>query len=299
MLTEAELLKKWESLTFTDDFIFSRVMHDEHICRQVVEIILGVRIGKIRYLSAQDEHKTDPDSMRIIMDVFLRDENRIINVEVQTGHKKELPKRSRYYQSVADVSTTSTGTKYRDLPENILIFICTFDPFDRDFPRYTFQYICNEDKRLKLKDGSLRIFLNTKATKLSALDQKLQAFYHYLQDGVADSTLTQEIFNKITTLKNNSIERRSFMTLALKIADARYDGYEEGFDKGREDGLQAGLLAGLQQGIERGIEQGAYQNKLEIAQKLIARGYSLEEIADVSGLTIYQVQSLLVDSEQP
>ena len=290
-------------------------MHDEHICRQVVELILGVRIGKIRYLSAQDEHKTDPDSMRIIMDVFLRDENRIINVEVQTGHKKELPKRSRYYQSVVDVSTTSTGTKYRDLPENILIFICTFDPFDRDFPRYTFQYICNEDKRLKLKDGSIRIFLNTKATKLSALDQKLQAFYHYLQDGVADSTLTQEIFNKITTLKNNSIERRSFMTLALKMADIEYDAYEEGFDKGREDGLQAGLLAGFQrgiergieqgiergieQGIERGIEQGAYQNKLEIAQKLIARGYSLEEIADVSGLTIYQVQSLLVDSEQP
>ena len=29
------------------------------------------------------------------------------------------------------------------------------------------------------------------------------------------------------------------------------------------------------------------------------KGYSLEEIADVSGLTIYQVQSLLVDSEQP
>ena len=307
MLTEAELQKKWESLTFTDDFIFSRVMHDEHICRQVVELILGVRIGKIRYLSAQDEHKTDPDSMRIIMDVFLRDENRIINVEVQTGHKKELPKRSRYYQSVADVSTTSTGTKYRDLPENILIFICTFDPFDRDFPRYTFQYICNEDKRLKLRDGSLRIFLNTKATKLSALDQKLQAFYHYLQDGVAESTLTQEISSKITTLKNNSIERRHYMTLALKMADIEYDAYEAGFDKGREDGLQAGLLAGIQQGIEqgiergieRGIEQGAYQNKLEIAQKLIARGYSLEEIADVSGLTIYQVQSLLVDSEQP
>ena len=47
MLTEAELQKKWENLTFTDDFIFSRVMHDENICRQVVELILGVRIGKI------------------------------------------------------------------------------------------------------------------------------------------------------------------------------------------------------------------------------------------------------------
>ena len=289
MLTEAELQKKWESLTFTDDFIFSRVMHDEHICRQVVELILGVRIGEIHYLSAQDEHKTDPDSMRIIMDVFLRDENRIINVEMQTGHKKELPKRSRYYQSVADVSTTSTGTKYRDLPENILIFICTFDPFDRDFPRYTFQYICNEDKQLKLKDGSLRIFLNTRATELSTLDQKLQEFYHYLRDGVADSTLTREISSKITTLKNNSIERRSFMTLALKMADARYDGYEEGFDKGRKDGLQTGL----QQGMQQGRKEGAHETKLETAKTFLSMGFSPEQVAQGTHLPLDVVQKLL------
>ena len=289
MLTEAELQKKWESLTFTDNFIFSRVMHDEHICRQVVELILGVRIGKIRYLSAQDEHKTDPDSMRIIMDVFLRDENRIINVEVQTGHKKELPKRSRYYQSVADVSTTSTGTKYRDLPENILIFICTFDPFDRDFPRYTFQYICNEDKQLKLKDGSLRIFLNTKATKLSALDQKLQAFYHYLKDGVVESDLTQTISDSITTLKNNSNERRFYMTWTVKMADARYDGYEEGFD----EGFTAGREDGLQQGIEQGLERGAYQNKLETAQNFLSMGLFPEQVAQGTNLPLDVVMNLV------
>ncbi|MBR5581074.1 MAG: hypothetical protein IKW26_07245 [Treponema sp.] len=46
MLTETELQKKWESLIFTDNFIFSRVMHDENICRQVVELILGIRIGE-------------------------------------------------------------------------------------------------------------------------------------------------------------------------------------------------------------------------------------------------------------
>ncbi len=33
MLTEQELLERWERLTFTDDFIFSQVMHDEDICR--------------------------------------------------------------------------------------------------------------------------------------------------------------------------------------------------------------------------------------------------------------------------
>ena len=31
MLTEAELKKQWERLTFTDDFIFSRVMHSKNL----------------------------------------------------------------------------------------------------------------------------------------------------------------------------------------------------------------------------------------------------------------------------
>ena len=197
------------------------------------------------------------------MDVFLRDENRIITVEMQTGHKKELPRRSRYYQSVADVSTTPTGAKYRKLPDNILIFICNFDPFDRNLSRYTFEYTCKESNhQLKLEDGSIRIFLNTKATELSDLDPKLQAYYHYLQRGVVESDLTQDISNKITTLKNNSIARRTFMTLTLKLADARYDGFEEG----REEGISIGR------------EQGAYQTKLETARKLLSMGLSLEQV---------------------
>ena len=60
------------------------------------------------------------------------------------------------------------------------------------FPRYTFQYSCDEEPQLKLKDGSLRIFLNTAAEELENLDQKLKAFYHYIQKGVIESDLTQD-----------------------------------------------------------------------------------------------------------
>ena len=272
MFNEEELQKKWESLTFTDNFIFSHVMHDEDICRQVVELILGVRIGKIHYLSAQDEHKTDPDSMRIIMDVFLRDEDKIINVEMQTGHKKELPRRSRYYQSVADVSTIPSSSLYPNLPDSILIFICTFDPFDKNFPRYTFQYSCDEDLQLKLKDGSLRIFLNTATEELNNLDQKLQAFYHYIQKGEVESELTQNISRKITTLKNDSIVRRFYMTWSITMADMRHEGFEEGLEQGRE--------------------QGAYQNKLETAKKLIAMGLSIEQVAQGTSLPLETILEL-------
>ena len=218
------------------------------------------------------------------MDVFLRDENRIITVEMQTGRKKELPKRSRYYQSVADVSTTSTGAKYRNLPDNILIFICIFDPFDRDIPRYTFQYTCDEDPTLKLQDGSLRIFLNATANHLDSLDQKLQAFYHYLQMGVVESELAQTISESITTLKNNSLERRHYMTWAVKMADARYDGYDEGYEKG--------ISIGLERGRATGREEGAYQTRLETARSLLNYGDATEKVALCTGLPVETVREL-------
>ena len=56
MLTEAELQKQWERLTFTDDFIFSRVMHDENICRQgrfLENSTTGVLRGRRGFAGAQ------------------------------------------------------------------------------------------------------------------------------------------------------------------------------------------------------------------------------------------------------
>ena len=151
---------------------------------------------------------------------------------------------------------------------------------------------------LKLKDGSLRIFLNTKATKLSTLDQKLQAFYHYLQDGVVESDLTQTISDSITTLKNNSNERRFYMTWTVKMADARYDGYEEGFDEGFTAGREDGLQQGLKQGIEQGLEQGAYKKALETAKQLLFYGDSPEKVAICTSLPLDVVQSLSIDSSK-
>ncbi|MBO5731344.1 MAG: hypothetical protein J6R67_09105 [Treponema sp.] len=58
-------------------------------------------------------------------------------------------------------------------------------------------------------------------------------------------------------------------------------------------GKEQGYEAGLQQGIEQGLERGAHQKALETAKKLIARGYEPEDIADLSGLTISQIQELL------
>ena len=88
-----------------------------------------------------------------------------------------------------------------------------------------------------------------------------------------------------------------YLTYTSRMMECRRDGYEEGLHTGlttgREEGISIGLERGLEQGRLEGLERGAYQTKLETARKLITRGYAPEEIADVSGLSLSQVQELL------
>lgn len=70
------------------------------------------------------------------------------------------------------------------------------------------------------------------------------------------------------------------MTLALKMADARYDGYDEGFEEGREEGISIGL------------EQGAYQNKLETARTFLSMGLTLEQVSQGTSLPLETVKQL-------
>ena len=66
------------------------------------------------------------------------------------------------------------------------------------------------------------------------------------------------------------------MTWAIKMADARYDGYDEGFEKG----------------ISVGLERGAYQKALETAKKFLAYGDSPEKVALCTNLPLETVLEL-------
>jgi len=78
------------------------------------------------------------------------------------------------------------------------------------------------------------------------------------------------------------------MTWAVKMADARYDGYDEGYEKG--------ISIGLEQGLEQGLERGAYQTKLETARTFLTMGLSPAQVAQGTGLPMETIQEL-IDSQ--
>ena len=75
---------------------------------------------------------------------------------------------------------------------------------------------------------------------------------------------------------------------ATDMAVLKAEAYEDGLFVGREEGISIGL----ERGRATGREEGAYQNKLETARRLVARGFSAEDIADLTGLDLLQIEEL-------
>ena len=261
--------KRWEDLDITDDFIFSRVMRNKKLCRTLLEMILKVKVGKIKFLTSHHAIQIEPNAKGIIMDVYLKDESKVINVEMQTSNKGDLPRRARYYQAAADIDTTPKGSKYKDLKQNYVIFICTFDPFHQEKPIYSFQNYCvNYGVPIPLADGTEKIFLNTTAKDLTNLDGEMSLFYDYVRDKTAQTAFTKELDATISRMKQEKEERQMYLTYTSRMMECRQDGYEEG------------------------LERGAYQKALETAKAMLSLGLPLDQIQLCTSLPLDAVQEL-------
>ena len=84
--------KNYSELSFTDDFMFCKVLVSHpNLCKELLELLLGIEIRKIEMAESQ---KT---------------------IEMQTTSQKDLPKRSRYYQGMVDLNLIERGAKFKQI----------------------------------------------------------------------------------------------------------------------------------------------------------------------------------------
>lgn len=172
--------KKYEDLTFTDDFMFCKILYtNPELCKQLLELILGRKIKEIRYLTTQNTIDITSDGKGIRLDVYLEGDSKVYDIEMQTTGKSNLPKRSRYYQGMIDLNLIEKGADYSELKETFIIFVCLHDPFKHNECVYTFENRCKEVQGLQLGDESTKIFLNASGNKEN-LPEELKNFLDFL-----------------------------------------------------------------------------------------------------------------------
>ena len=96
--------------------------------------------------------------------------------------------------------------------------------------------------------------------------------------------------------KYSDTERRQYEE-SKKVFWDNYSVIKTARDKGVREGLQQGIQQGLQQGIQQGLQQGLQQGvqqvKIETIHRMGTKGFSVEDISEIVGLTVDEVKKLL------
>ena len=264
--------EKWERATLANNFIFYKVMrHHPDACKHLIEMLLNIKIESME-MHNEEVIDLDHDSKGIRLDVFVKDINKMYDIEIQAANTDDLPKRSRYYQALMDLDTLKTGQEYKELKNSHVIFICLDDIFKRGIPIYTFDYTCKEDGETKLDDGALKHFFIAKTCAKMIKDKEIKSFFEFLISNKATSDYTSDLNKYVTDAKHNMQWRVQYMT----------------WERQRTYDFNAGQ--------EKGIAIGEKKNALENAKNFLKMNIlTPEQIAQGTGLTVDEVKQLAAE----
>ncbi|MCD8148435.1 MAG: Rpn family recombination-promoting nuclease/putative transposase [Clostridiales bacterium] len=129
------------------------------------------------------EQRTSEKKRFVKLDVWAQDVDDVIyDTEVQKKNTGNLPKRSRYYQSVIDSKLLKPGViDFNELNDVFIIIIAPFDLFGEERYVYTFSMQCEEVDGLMLHDGATRIFLNTHGMDDENITPELKELLYFLE----------------------------------------------------------------------------------------------------------------------
>lgn len=222
----------WENLRISNDFMFAKVMRNPELCKGMLERLLDIQIDHIEYPEEQKAIDISKDSKSVRLDVYLKDENgTVYNVEIQTTHSKNLPKRTRYYAGMIDLNAIEKGVDYSELPQSFVIFICTFDAFGKGRWRYTFENVCKEDNNVLLKDGTAKIFFNTEGTT-GDIREDAKNILKFIESNTAEDDFTEKLAQEVRKIKENKEWQVEYMTLLMREREKYKEGIAEGEMKG-------------------------------------------------------------------
>lgn len=245
-------LKTVDELEFSDDYMFCAIMKDDDICKEILQRLLHIEIEKIERPVLQKGIKPFYSTKGVRLDVYVKDSDKIYDIEMQSYKEKDIAKRSRYYQSMIDADQMLKGTSYAELKETYIIFICKEDPFNRNLPVYTFKNICRQKNDLILNDKTTKLFYNTSRFK-DVEDPKLNSFLKYVYSNTPTDDFTTALENKISLMKINDIFRSTYMIMSLHEQTILLRGKEEGKAEGKTEGIKEGIIRTAEKMLENNV----------------------------------------------
>ncbi|MGG2947853.1 DUF4351 domain-containing protein, partial [Geobacillus stearothermophilus] len=129
----------------------------------------------------------------------------------------------------------------------------------------------NEEEKVEVKKEFLRMLVRLELDE--AKQRLLFGFFEtYLRLSEEEEA---KLRNEVSQMETK--EAKQVMELIVS--------YEQ---RGMEKGIQQGVKQGMKQGRQKGIEEG----KIDIAKKMLAKGYDVDTIHELTGLPAEKIEQL-------
>ncbi len=147
---------------------------------------------------------------------------------------------------------------------------------------------------------TLPSFRKTLSELTTLQDKWLYLFRHLPEMDTLPPAMEEQVFHKLFAVAELAAfkqQERDAYQASLKyyrdLKNVTDTAWQEGLQAGLEEGRQEGRQAGLEEGRQAGMDEGRAQAQRDLASRLLQKGLSQQEVADLSGLKLSQVQALL------
>lgn len=229
---------KLEGFSLLYKFLFDETMEDREAYQALVGILLENEVELLGRPETEKEFRVSPELRQVRLDVVAMDDDKTLYyTEMQQKRTDNLIKRSRYYQALLDATLLEPGCRdFNRLNNSCFILITPFDLFGRGLYRYTFEGICRECPDLKLKDGAVRIFINTRGKNAEEFSSEFLELMKYIEK------TTNETAETLKSPRIKRIHERVCQVRRFEKVGLRYIKRCEELAYAKEDGMQIKLI---------------------------------------------------------
>ena len=137
----------------------------------------------------------------------------------------------------------------------------------------------NEEEKVDVKKEFLRMLVRLELDE--AKQRLLFGFFEtYLRRSEEEEAKRR---NEVSQMETK--EAKQVMELIVS--------YEQrGMEKGIEKGIEQGVKQGIKQGIKQGRQQGIEEGKLDVVKRMLAKGYDVDTIHELTGLPMEKIERM-------
>lgn len=279
---------------------------DLDILKDFLSDLLGKSIATIRLCDTDGiKNSAEDKSNRVDVHVTIENGEEII-IEVQSQSEKDYFSRILYGTSKAITNHVQEGDAYIEVPKIISISICYCkvgegkDYLYKGTTTFTGQHYGDI---LTLYPGEKKMYQAKKTTTVTAIYPTYYIIKVDMFQEIVNNSLDEWVyFFKREEIKkefhSEGLKKAATRLKYLKLPKAQQKEYDIFMDNLRQEksfakSKEIDFEVAKEEGLAKGIEIGKIESKIEIAKKMLSKNKTIQEIAEMTDLTIAEIESLV------